>query len=115
MKCGTDDWCELYDVDLSNSAFSKGGVYVIWYISKKDKRKTLRVGQAKVLRERLAANRGDEDIKDYATRHTLYVTWAHVGADQHDGVEAYLGQALSPKLAERFPDEDPIAANLPWS
>jgi hypothetical protein len=109
MKCGTDDWCELYDIDLSNSAFSKGG------IRKKDKRKTLPVGQAGVLRERLAANRGDEDIEDYATRHTLYVTWAHVGADQHDGVEAYLGQALSPKLAERFPDADPIAANLPWS
>jgi integrase len=82
-------------------------VYVIWYISKKDKRKTLRVGQAKVLRERLAANRGDEDIKDHATRHTLYVTWAHVGADQHDGVEAYLGQALSPKAGRALPGRGP--------
>jgi hypothetical protein len=47
----------------------------MWYISRKGNRKVLRVGQAKVLRERLAADRSDEEIKDCATRHTLYVTW----------------------------------------
>lgn len=52
-KCRTDAWCELSDVDLSNSAFGRGGVYVIWYISKKGNRKFLRVGQATVLRQRL--------------------------------------------------------------
>jgi hypothetical protein len=60
-------------------------VYVIWYISRKGNRKTVRVGQAKILRERLADHRDDGQIQDFAKRHTLYVTWAHLGIDQRDG------------------------------
>jgi len=113
VKCRTDAWYELAAVDLSNSAFSQGGVYVIWYISKKGNRKTVRVGQAEILRERLADHRDDDEIQHFAKRHTLYVTCAHVAAGQRDGVEVYLGQKLEPKLGERFPDVKSIAVNLP--
>jgi hypothetical protein len=117
-KCRTDALCELNNVDLSNSAFSQAGVYVIWYISKKGNIKIVRVGQAEVLRERLADHQDNDEIQDCAKGDTVHVTWAQVGAGQRDGVEVYPGRELKPKLGERFPDAEPIAVNLPsftWS
>jgi hypothetical protein len=105
---------KLYDVDLDDATFGVAGVYAIGYISRKGNRKTLRAGQSGLLRRRLGKNRDNKKIKAYATCHELDVAWAHVDASDRDGVEAYLGQELDPKLGKRYPEVPPIPVKLPW-
>ncbi len=104
-------WCPLNTVDLGNSVFDGGGVYLIWYGN--TAKRALRVGQAKVLRDRLTAWRSDPAVQAYE-RYGLYVTWAPVASLKRDGVEVYLAKHYKPLLGERWPDAIPIAVNLPW-
>ncbi len=110
-KCQGDVWCPLNTVDLQHHHFdSLEGVYVIWHGGESPV--TVRVGQG-IIRDRLAAHRSDPAVQAYASLG-LYATWAKVEAASRDGVEAYLAQALNPKVGERFPNRKPISVNHPW-
>lgn len=110
VKCEGDVWCDLLALKLDHKHFDNlEGVYIIWHGGQNDN--TVRVGQG-IIRDRLAAHKQDPDVLAYK-QYTLYVTWAKVSADQRDGVERYLAEQLDPKIAERFPDVDPIEVNLP--
>jgi hypothetical protein len=110
--CRPNRWCPLNTVDLDHEAFGTGGVYVIWHGG--TPARTVRVGQAAVIRERLAIHRDDPEIQAYQRQGTLYVTWARASARQRDGIERYLSEQLQPLVGERYPDVAPIAVNLPW-
>jgi hypothetical protein len=110
-KCTGDKWCRLDTVDLSSPVFGDGGVYVIWHGGAKPR--VVYVGQAKVIRDRLAAHRNDDRIQAYA-KYGLYVTWAIVVSAHRDGVEVYLANAYEPLVGERRPTAEPITVNLPW-
>jgi hypothetical protein len=86
------------------------GVYVIWAPG------TLltgpywvKVGQGNV-RDRMQSHMRDARITRFST---LRFTFAQVNWMQKDGVERFLGDRLSPLVAERFPDVFPIPVNLP--
>lgn len=110
-KCTGGTWCPFETVDLAHDAFDAGGVYIIWY-GGTDPR-VVYVGQALVLRDRLAAHRGDDRVLAYR-RFGLYVTWTVLGAAERDAVEAYLADSYSPLVGDRHPDVPPTAVNSPW-
>ena len=107
--CRPNTWCPLSTVDLDHEAFGTGGVYVIWHGG--TPARTVRVGQAAVIRDRLASHR--DDIQAYQRQGMLYVTWAQVSAGQRDGIERYLSEQLQPLVGERYPEALPIPVNLP--
>jgi hypothetical protein len=110
-KCAGGEWCPLNTVDLDHQHFDgMEGVYVIWHGGAAPA--TVRVGQG-VIRDRLAEHRTDGQVQAYSDSG-LYVTWAAIPAQQRDGVEAFLADALSPKIGQRFPAVERIAVNLPW-
>ena len=110
-KCQSNVWCQLNSVNLAHQHFDNmEGVYIIWHGGNNPK--TVRVGQG-VIRDRLQAHRLDNEVQQYSA-YTLFVTWAQVSANQRDGVERYLAEALNPLVGERFPDVTPIQVNLPW-
>ena len=74
---------------------------------------TVYVGQTGDLRERLGAHRKDTQIQRYDSLG-LYVTWASVRPELLDGVERYLGQRLTPKVATNLPNVQPVEVQGPW-
>ncbi|MCK4357411.1 MAG: hypothetical protein KAW92_01465 [Candidatus Cloacimonetes bacterium] len=111
MKCQGDVWCKLNTVNLAHQHFDNmDGVYIIWHGG--ENAATVKVGQGNI-RARLQDHRVDPSIQAYNDLG-LFVTWAKVPSHQKDGVEAYLGEKLNPKVGDRFPDVEPIAVNLPW-
>ena len=110
-RCARGNWCPLNTVDLKNSAFGSGGVYIIWHGGTKPR--VVYVGQAKKFRDRLSDHRDDGRIQRYAP-YGLYVTWAVVQATSRDGVENYLARTYEPLVGERRPTAAPIKVNLPW-
>jgi hypothetical protein len=109
-KCAGNRWCQLNTVDLSNSAFDVGGVYLIWHAGSTPR--MVYVGQG-AIRERLRDHLDDPRIQAYA-KFGLYTTWANVQAAKRDGVEAYLAKVYDPLVGDRRPTAAPIAVNLPW-
>jgi len=109
IKCTGSAWCPLATVDLSGVTAS--GVYVIWHGGNPGK--VVRVGQGNIA-DRLRAHRNDRDIGAWASKGTLYVTWASVPASQQNGVERYLADTWSPLVGDAFPNAAPIAVNSPW-
>ena len=75
--CRPNRWCPLSTVDLDHEAFGAGGVYVIWHDG--TPARTVRVGQAAVIRERLAVHRDDPEIQAYQRQGTLP---CHLGGGQ---------------------------------
>ena len=113
MKCDNNAWCSLNSVDLSHSYYDNfEGIYVIWYWDDLGEPVTVRVGQGN-LRERFAAHRKDHRIQRYAHLNLL-VTWTGVPSSHLDGVEAYLGKVLKPKVGSLFPNPKPIPVTLPF-
>lgn len=110
--CRPNRWCPLTTVDLDHETFGTGGVYVIWHDG--TAARTVRVGQAAAIRERLAVHRYDPEIQAYQRQGTLLVTWAQVSPTQRNGIERYLSEQLQPLVGERYPDAAPIPVNLPW-
>ncbi len=110
-KCTGGTWCPLETVNLAHDTFAAGGVYLIWHGGTKPR--VVYVGQAAVLRDRLAAHRSDERVLAYASAG-LYVTWTILGAAQRDGVEVYLADRYAPLVGDRHPDVTPTAVNSPW-
>jgi hypothetical protein len=109
-QCQGDRWCSFENVDLTHAHFTgMAGVYVIWHGGQTPK--TVRAGQGDIA-DRIAAHRKDPKITAYSA-HGLFVTWAKVPAGQHNGVEAYLADRLSPLVGDRFPDVTRIPVNLP--
>lgn len=111
VKCEGDNWCGLDSVNLSHEHFDgMEGVYIIWHGG--DNPTTVRVGQGNIA-DRLYDHRDDPDVQAYS-HLGLYVTWASVPSQHHDGVELYLANSLLPLVGEHFPEADPIEVNLPW-
>lgn len=109
--CTGGRWCQLASVNLAHDAFAVGGVYLIWH--GEDNAQVVYVGQAAVLRDRLADHRGDKRILVYQPLG-LYVTWAAIGAADRNGVELCLANRYTPLVGDRHPDVTPIAVNSPW-
>lgn len=119
VKSTAGSWLSLERVDLAQ--VKTEGVYLIWHgaYARKNERgegvtqqgRWVRVGQG-IIKQRLEVHRADSSILAYRAG-TLYVTWAAVSASQRDGVERYLGEQLSPLVAERFPQAPPIQVRLP--
>ena len=109
IKCQGNGWCSLERVNLEGIG-NTAGVYVIWHGGQTPR--YVRIGQGNI-KERLSAHRNDKQIMAYRSHGDLFVTWAAVPAHQHDGVEAFLAQACSPIVGDKFPDRQPISVNLP--
>jgi len=111
IKCQGDVWCKLNTVNLSHPHFdSLRGVYIIWHGG--SDAATVKVGQGNI-KERLQSHRNNPDIQKFESR-TLYVTWAKVDELSMNGVEAFLGNKLSPLIPSIFPRVNEIEVNLPW-
>jgi hypothetical protein len=110
VKSTEDAWLPLNTFNLAK-CFTNPGVYVIWHGGFSPW--TVRVGQGDVA-DRIGCHRGDSDVQAYASLG-LYVTWAAVPANQVDGVERYLAEALKPKVGSRWPNVATIPVNLPWA
>jgi hypothetical protein len=111
LKTGQDNngWYHFQTVDLAHAHFNNlSGVYIVW----QPNGRVVRVGQGQI-RDRLTSHRTCPNVAEHDTGN-LHVTWAAVPAAQLDAVERFLGDKLSPLVAERFPDVQPIPVNLPW-
>lgn len=108
IKSTTDEWLNLELVNLSN--VTTFGVYIIWHAG--NPARVVRVGQGRIA-DRLAAHRVDREILAYKRFGNLYVTWAATGALGVGGIERYLANQLNPLAGDAFPQERPIAVNLP--
>ena len=105
-------YCPLRNLDLSSVNVT--GVYIIWHGGAKPH--AVRLGQGSGqsgVGGRLIQHREDSTIMQYERMGTLLASWAAVPQAYLDGVENYLGQALSPFVGERFPDAAPVVVNLP--
>ena len=113
LKCENNAWCSLHGVDLSHSYYDNFvGIYIIWYWDNFGNPITVKVGQGN-LRERLTAHRSDPRIQQYAHLNLL-VTWTAIPSYLLDGVEAYLGKVLKPRVGSLFPNTKPIPVELPF-
>ena len=111
VKCDGVKWCPLMTVNLTHQHFQGlGGVYIIWHGGQNPA--TVYVGQGDIA-ERIAAHRQEPDILRFLSLG-LFVTWARVAAPNRNGIERFLANTLSPKVAFRFPQAVPTAVNLPW-
>lgn len=101
-------WWQLDTVDLT--IIKAHGVYLIWHGGNPSR--VVRIGQGDVA-SRLGAHRNDPAVTAHKRSGTLYVTWAAVSAAQRGGVERFLTDHYRPLVGDAFPDEPPIAVNLP--
>lgn len=72
----------------------------------------VRIGQG-FIADRLKVHRVDSEVQAYSAMGLL-ATWTSVDDVSLDGVEAYLGRILNPKVGARFPNAIPVQVNLPW-
>ena len=113
MKCENNAWCSLDQVDLSHKYYDNfEGIYIIWYWDNFGNPVTVRVGQGNI-RDRFTAHRTDPQIQGYAHLNLL-VTWTSLPPSYLNGVEAYLGKVLKPRVGSLFPDAKPIPVSLPF-
>ena len=113
MKCENNAWCSWHNVDLSHSYYdSCEGIYIIWYWDNFGNPVTVRVGQGNI-RDRLTAHNTDPQIQAYAHLNLL-VTWTSLPSSYLNGVEAYLGKVLKPRVGSLFPNAKPIPVSLPF-
>jgi hypothetical protein len=110
VKCADgNSWCKLEDVDLSGVRST--GVYIIWHGGNPGH--VVYVGQGDIA-ARVGSHKSNRAILAYASKGTLFVTWASVSANQMDGVERYLADTWSPLVGDAHPDCYPVAVNSPW-
>ena len=113
VKCKNNAWCSLHNVDLSHSYYdSCEGIYIIWYWDNFGNPVTVRVGQGNI-RDRLTAHRTDPQIQAHVHLNLL-VTWTSLPSSYLNGVEAYLGKVLKPRVGSLFSDARPIPVALPF-
>lgn len=111
IRCQNHAWCSLNAVDLAHRHFiDLKGIYIIWY--EQGHTVPVRIGQG-FIADRLKVHRVDSEVQAFSSMGLL-ATWASVEDLLLDGVEAYLGSVLMPKVGTRFPDAIPIKVNLPW-
>ncbi|MEL6664939.1 MAG: hypothetical protein AAFQ24_02310 [Pseudomonadota bacterium] len=110
VKSTQNEWLDPRRVNwLSVDA---DGVYLIWKTGTVlSTPEYIKAGQGNV-RERMQAHMRDPRIIQFPS---LRFTYASVSQAQKDGVERFLGDALGPLVAERFPDVRPIRVNLPFA
>ena len=114
MKCKNNAWCSLHHVDLSHNYYDNfEGIYIIWYWDNFGNPVTVKVGQGNI-RNRITAHRSNPQIQGYAHLN-LRVTWTAIPSSLLDGVEAYLGKVLKPRVGLLFPNAKPIPVTLPFS
>ena len=103
-------WCELFDVPLSNPHFNEAaGVYVIWHNGHNP---VLRVGQG-YIRTELKTLQLDSGLRAIAADSPVFVSWAHIAREHRDMVERYLVDMLGPQHVIDVPEVAPIEVNLP--
>ena len=113
VKCEGNTWCQLNHLNLDHNYYNNfKGVYIIWYWNNFGHPITVKIGQG-VIKDRLAAHRRDPQIQAYAHMNLL-VTWTNIPPYLLDGVEAYLGKALNPRVGSLFPNAKPIPVELPF-
>lgn len=111
IKCSSNQWCSLQDVNLRNWHVS--GVYIIWHGGNPGR--VVYVGESGDIADRLGSHRStNQDVLQYA-HWGLYVTWAEV-ANYYDrlGLERYFADRYEPLVGVAYPDVVPIPANSPW-
>jgi hypothetical protein len=107
-RCDNHHWCALDKVVLSG-VFDTG-VYIVWYPGRPGR--VVCVGQGEITAE-IARLRADEDVKRFAARGPLLVTWAPVSARRIDGIERYVADTWPPLIERPRPDAAPIEVNSP--
>ena len=110
-KCVGDVWCRLDTLNLGHEHFNNMvGVYVIWHGG--TEAATVKVGRGNI-RNELLREKTDPQIRAFANLG-LFVTWASAPEPQAGAVQAFLGQALRPRIpvAAGLPPPDP--STLPW-
>lgn len=123
QKCTSGSWCRLNSELLDDPRLNPddsgiriwfNGVYIIW-AGTGDDRTILKVGSG-FIKDRLRAHLNDPKVQVYKNKG-LYVTWTFfLPLNQMEGIERFLGLRLNPILADRFPDVEMIAVNLPeWA
>ena len=111
IKCQNDVWCKLNFVNLDHEHFNnRHGIYIIWHGGPHPA--VVYIGRGNI-KNRLAEHRNDQRIQRYASLD-LYVTWAMVGVQHRDGIEAYLASFWRPIVGERYSSASPIVVNSPW-
>ena len=113
VKCENNAWCSLYQVDLRHNYYDNlVGVYIIWYWDNLGNPITVKIGQGNI-KNRIIAHRRDPQIQAYAHMNLL-VTWTSIPSHLLDGVEAYLGKVLKPRVGSLFPNVKPTPVGLPF-
>ena len=113
VKCENNAWCALRSVDLSHNSYDNLiGVYIIWYWDNLGNPITVKIGQGNI-KNRITAHRINPQIQAYAHMNLL-VTWTSIPTYLLDGVEAYLGKVLKPRVGSLFPNAKPIPVELPF-
>ncbi|HBA51413.1 MAG: hypothetical protein UV63_C0054G0007 [Microgenomates group bacterium GW2011_GWC1_43_11] len=111
IKCGGDQWCDFFNLNLNHSHFDNiEGVYIIWHGA--PRAAVVYVGQGNI-RDRIAAHRTESAILHYRN-NGLFVTWAQVTDSSRNGVERYLANTWNPLVGSQCPYATPIAVNSPW-
>lgn len=84
---------------------STSGVFVIWHAGVRPA--WVYVDHSSNLAQALHAAAADETIMSYEANGGLYVTWARIPADHHEGVTAHLTATLRPRVPPRaaLPDD----------
>ena len=106
--CENNEWCRLKNLRLSSIPETLEGIYSIWYWNNQGSGVAVEVGQGYIRN-----NISDERHNYQNSTQPLYVTWAPLHADYHDGVEAFLGYALGLDGIRNFPQVQHIEATLP--
>lgn len=106
--CQNNEWCKLKDLRLSSISETLEGIYSIWYWNNQGSAIAVEVGQGYIRN-----NISNERHKYQNSTQLLYVTWAPLHPDYHDGVEAFLGYALGLDKIRNFPQVQHIEATLP--
>ena len=113
VKCENNAWCSLRQVDLRHNYYDNlVGVYIIWYWDNLGNPITVKIGQGNI-KNRITAHRRDPQIQAYAHMNLL-VTWTSIPSYLLDGVEAYLGKVLKPRVGSLFPNAKSIPVGLPF-
>lgn len=107
-RCESHKWHALEELALSK--IEDVGVYIVWYPGTPGR--VVCVGQGPIAAE-LARVQEDEEVKRFAGRGPLLVTWAPVSSRRVDGIERYLADTWPPLLEQPRPDVAPIEVNSP--
>ena len=111
-RCGGKKWCDLMEIDLSESKFDGlEGIHIAWFNDRRGPR-ALYIGHGDIAKH-FAAHRADAKFTRYQAFGIL-VTWAWVAAEDRGGVVRYLADQMNPILGCGSVANDTVSVNRPW-